>query len=105
MQKMIQKIENWVFYVFLFAIPISVRHIFDYQSFGYIEWQAKYLYATDILLGILLIFWIWNRKGGRSAITSPGLVMADYFLLGFVIVSGLSIQNALDVGTAWVQFA
>ena len=105
MQKMMQKIENWVFYVFLFAIPISLRHIFDYQSFGYIEWQAKYLYATDILLGILLIFWIWNRSGGRSELTSPDLVKADYFLLGFVAVAGISIQNALDVGTAWFQFA
>lgn len=73
---MIKRIENWLFYIFLFAVPISLRHIFGYQPFEYVEWTATYIYATDILLGILLTFWA-VRLVDRNRTGSRGILAGD----------------------------
>ena len=96
------KIENWVFYIFLFAIPISFRHIFNYEPFGFIEWQAISLYATDILLGVLLVFWLKHYLEIRNWKLEIG--KTDYLLLAFIIVAGISIKNASETGLAWFQW-
>ena len=90
---MFKKFENWVFWIFLFAIPISVRHIFLYQPFQFVEWTAIYIYATDLLLLVPFAFWICSKPNIRFS-------RADWFLLGFVAIAGISIKNAMDVGTA-----
>ncbi len=104
---MLKKLENWAFYIFLFAIPISVRHIFWYEPFNFVEWTAVYIYGTDLLLLVLFGFWFVNWKtdnllktGKWKLITKP----ADWFLLAFVVVAGLSIINAHDVQTAVFQW-
>lgn len=102
-----RKLENWLFYFFLFAIPISIRHIFWFQPFNFVEWTAVYLYITDILLVALLLFWmfrVFSKKGKVLSIKYYGLKTADWFLIGFVIVAGLSIRNALDVQTTVFQW-
>ncbi len=91
------KLETWLFYIFLFCIPISLRHIFGYESFNFIEWTSIYVYVTDLLLGILLLF--WARTGIRLK-----FVLADYFLLAFVVIAGISIKNALDTQVAVFQW-
>ena len=64
---MLKRVENWLFYIFLFSIPISLRHIFGYQAFGYVEWTAKYIYATDILIMALFVFWIFKLHPSPKA--------------------------------------
>ncbi|HZZ99447.1 MAG TPA: O-antigen ligase family protein [Candidatus Paceibacterota bacterium] len=133
---MLKRIENWLFYIFLFSIPISTRYIFGYQPFNYIEWTAKYIYAIDVLLLILFLFWfeatVWSDYGTTQAgagmvsakaderrpsqrqkflagkfygVPVIGLDWSSIFLLAFVAVAGISIKNAMDVGTAWFRFA
>lgn len=94
---MIKKFENWLFYIFLFAIPISLRHVFHYEPFQFVEWTAIYVYATDLLLLILIGYWL----ASRPKIT---VRLADWFLFGFVAVAALSIKNAIDVQTAFFQW-
>ena len=67
---MLRRLENWVFYIFLFAIPISLRHIFGYQPVGYVEWTATYIYATDILFAALLLFWLAARLNLKAYVRS-----------------------------------
>ncbi|MDP4001732.1 MAG: hypothetical protein Q8P69_01660 [bacterium] len=98
---MFNKLENWVFYIFIFSIPISLRHIFWFEPFNFIEWTSVYIYATDILLFVLLGFWI-KSKSFQFPVSS--LQKADYFLLAFVVVAGFSIWGALDVQTAVFQW-
>ncbi len=115
---MLKRLENWVFYIFIFAIPISVRHIFGYEEFGFIEWTAVYLYLTDILLLILLGLWAFERSRNHKTnvrsrageieqkiqqnfyAVSRWLRPSGYFLLSFVVVAGISISNALDIKAA-----
>jgi hypothetical protein len=94
---MMQKIENWLFYGFLFAIPISLRHIFGYEPFGFIEWTSRYIYVTDILFFVLLIFWIFNKP-------SISIKKADWFLFVFVIIAGISVKNAINSTVAIFQW-
>ncbi len=120
-----KKLENWIFYIFLFSIPISLRHIFGFEPFNFIEWTAVYISATDILLLILLGFWAFNRERAMVLNPDPGnqsrrfpqlrwdpfrywvkdhRPFADIFLIIFVLVAGISIRNALDVQTAVFQW-
>ncbi len=99
MGKMINKLETWLFYLFLFCIPISLRHIFHYEPFNFVEWTATYVYLTDILFVGLLGFWLLKIENWKLKIKP-----ADWFLLAFVAIAGISIKNALDVHTAVFQW-
>ncbi len=104
---MIRKLETWIFYIFLFCIPISIRHIFHYEPFNFVEWTAVYVYDTDILLLLLLGFWFVNCKTGNSLkIENWKLKIkpADWFLLAFTVVAEISIRNALDTQTTVFQW-
>ncbi|KKU90045.1 MAG: O-antigen ligase-related protein [Candidatus Yanofskybacteria bacterium GW2011_GWA1_48_10] len=98
MSRSFKRLENWLFYLFLFSIPISIRHIFGYEAFGFVEWTAVYVYATDILFAVLLGFCIFQLKTKNYKLKTS---KADWFLLAFVLVAGISIRNAIDVKTAW----
>ena len=105
------KLESWLFYLFLFAIPISLRHIFWFEPFNFVEWTAVYVYATDLILLVLFGFWFVNCKTENLLkIENWKLKIkpADWFLIIFVLVAGISIKNALDVQTAvfqWLKLA
>ncbi|OGM97503.1 MAG: hypothetical protein A2735_02100 [Candidatus Yanofskybacteria bacterium RIFCSPHIGHO2_01_FULL_41_21] len=122
---MFNKLENWVFYIFIFSIPISSRHIFWFEPFNFIEWTSIYIYATDIIFIMLVVFWAFNSRRimvlnpdpGNQSRRFPQLrwdpfrywvkdhnLSADTFLIIFVIVAGFSIWGALDVQTAVFQW-
>ncbi|MBP9822167.1 MAG: O-antigen ligase family protein [Candidatus Pacebacteria bacterium] len=101
---MLKKIENWLFYGFLFAIPISLRYIFGYEPFSFIEWTSVYIYATDILLFALLSFWF--RRFLKIKNYKLEIKPADWLLLAFVVVAWISVGNAMNVKTAvfgWIK--
>ena len=119
------RLENWLFYIFLFAVPISLRHIFWFEPFNFVEWTSVYIYATDILFLILIVFCAFNRKRAMVLNPDPGnqsrrfpqlrwapfrywvknhRSFANIFLIVFVLVAGISIRNALDVQTAVFQW-
>ncbi len=119
------KLENWLFYIFIFAIPISLRHIFWFEPFNFIEWTSVYIYATDVLFIMLVVFWVFNSRRimvfnpdpGNQSRRFPQLrwdpfrywvkdhnSSADTFLIIFVIVAGFSIWGTLDVQTAVFQW-
>ena len=83
---MFQKLEHYIFYIFLFSIPFQVRKILYFSEWRFNEWQSISVYATDVLLVILLVFWLFNF--------SFKLKKSDYFLLAFLAISAISIKNA-----------
>lgn len=82
-----RKIEQYLFYFLLFAIPFQTRKILWYQNWNFNEWQSASIYGTDILLIILFVFWIFSR-------VKPKVDKYDYFLFAFVVVSAISIKNS-----------
>ncbi len=82
-----KKLEQFIFYFLLFAIPFQTRKILWHQSWNFNEWQAISLYGTDILLLILFGLWIFSR-------VKPKIERYDYFLFALVAVSAISIKNS-----------
>jgi len=102
----VKRLEQILFYLLLFAIPLQVRKILYYPEFLFNEWQAVSVYATDLLLIILFLFWAYVRftkkyhvssimyQGGfRSFIPNTKYLIhkCDFFLIAFIVVAGLSI--------------
>ncbi len=85
--KFVKKIEQYLFYFLLFTIPFQTRKILWHQNWNFNEWQAISLYGTDILLLILLGFWIFSR-------VKPKVEKYDYFLFVLVAVSAISIKSS-----------
>ena len=85
--KLFIKLEQFLFYFLLFAIPFQTRKILWYQNWNFNEWQAISLYGTDILLIILFGFWIFSR-------VKPKIEKYDYFLFVLIAISSISIKNS-----------
>ena len=104
-------IERYLFYLLLFSIPFQTRIILWQQSWYFNEWQAISIYGTDILLVILVLFWLFrgakpteflgSLKQGQE--TTPSKVARyDYFLFAFVAISALSIKSSSNIYiSAW----
>ena len=104
---MLQKLEQYIFYFFLFAIPFQTRKILYYPGWLFSEWQAVSLYLTDIILMMLLIFWwfSFSSHGGKFLISKSEILNKfkisksklrnpDFYLLLFVVISAISIKNS-----------
>lgn len=67
-KQMLLKLERFLFYFLIFCLPLQVRHIF-YAPSGALfnEWTAFSLYATDLLVLVLLGLWLAR---GRERLVS-----------------------------------
>jgi len=86
------KLEQSLFYLLLFSIPFQIRKILYYPGWVFNEWLSISIYATDILLIILFIFWLANTLTQKGKMR-PTLKIHDYFLFAFVVISAISIKN------------
>src|SRR3989344_1802808 len=86
-----RKLEQILFYFLFFAIPFQTRKILYSPGWYYNERQSVSIYATDLILLILLIFWAVDKRLAKSFIHRY-----DYFLLGFLAVAAISIKNSSD---------
>jgi len=93
---MLAKIEKYLFYLLLFAIPLQTRKLLFQQEWYFSEWQSVWLYASDLVIIILFIFWFFNFK--------LKIDKHDYFLLAFVAISAISIVNSTSVQLSLLSF-
>ena len=104
---MLNKIEQYLFYFLLFAIPFQIRKVLYYPDWIFSEWQAVSVYGTDILIIALFIFWFWKtRFKTRLKTCFPYLTFKthDYFLLAFVVIAAISIKNSSAVYLSLFSF-
>ena len=67
------------------------------------EWQSISIYATDLILLILFVFWAVDKRHRKSFIHKH-----DWFLLGFLAMAAVSVKNSSDflVGVfLWLKLA
>jgi len=90
-KKVIKKLEQFVFYLFIFSIPFQTRLIIKQWTLEFNEWTGAFLYWTDILIGLLFLFWLIRciRNGIRFSWKK-----SDYALVGFFAVSAISLFRA-----------
>ena len=86
-----KRVERFIFYLLLFSIPFEVRLILAKWSIRFNEWMSAFLYGTDLLIGVLFLFWIWNFIIKKQKLS---LNRSDFALLAFFIISGFSLFRA-----------
>lgn len=67
-----------------------------YSGWKFNEWQSISVYATDVLLFILIIFWAFNFK-------KFNFKKYEYFLFVLIFISGISIKNSIVPAVSWFQ--
>ncbi len=99
------RLEKYLYYLLLFSIPFQTRKILYYSGWRFNEWQSISVYATDVLLGILFVFWaVHFFKSYKLQVTSYKFKNYDYFLFAFIAVSAISIKNSSNYAVSWFQF-
>src|SRR3989344_5769349 len=97
------RFEQFLFYFLFFAIPFQTRKILYYSGWYFNEWQSVSIYATDLILLALFVFWAVDNRHRKSVIHRY-----DYFLLGFLVAAAISIKNSSDIYVGaflWLKLA
>jgi O-antigen ligase len=95
-------LEKYIFYVFIFLLPLQLRLILYGFGHQFNEWTSIYLYATDFLILAILSLWLTRtirEKGWR--ITEFKNIWIEVGLFLFLLVSGFSLFLA---GKFWLGF-
>lgn len=99
MIQLMQNLEKWLFYVFIFSIPFQTRIILVRQlaetpsRVGFNEWTAVFFYGTDILMVWLFIFWLIReiKNHRKIQIKFRSIKPHHLFLILFFVIATLSI--------------
>lgn len=115
----LNKIEKPLFYLLLFCIPFQTRKILWYSGWRFNEWQSIGIYATDILLGLLLLFWMFNFFYAKRHVAGSKyygkeksilhtkyytLQSPSFYLFLFLIFSAISIKNSSNFAISWFEW-
>jgi hypothetical protein len=98
----LNKLEKYLYYLLLFSIPFQTRKILYFEGWRFNEWQSISIYATDLLFGVLLIYWLINDLRFKKSLD---IKTYDFFLLIFLIASAVSIKNSSSQILGWFQWA
>src|SRR3989344_4285544 len=103
-----EKIEQLIFYLLVFAIPVQARVILHEWTQPFNQWTSAYLYGTDILLAAIFLLWLMRSLKTvkisnfqcllRSNLNRRGLTSTGIWLVIFFLVSAVSIFNSRIVG-------
>lgn len=77
---------------------------------GFNEWNAAFLYGTDLLIIALLGLWFLRTRvfydiaqNVRVRIRNITFSSYDWFLIAFLAISAVSIRNAINPALGWYQ--
>jgi hypothetical protein len=103
-----RKFEQGVLWLSIFMLPWQLRHTFYFASYGgnYFEYSSIHLYATDVLIIVLLILWILRRS--KLQLPAKWIWQPMVLWLVWITVSswyGLDWQNSLQQSVHyWLMF-
>jgi len=86
------RIEKYIFYTLVFLLFFQGRLILFSFSLGFNEWTSAYLYLTDILIAVLIFFWLaryYQKISWRDLKNSAS--GAEIVLATFLLISALSV--------------
>jgi len=100
--KFLGKTEKLLFYLLVFLLPLQLRTILHSFRPQFNEWTSIYLYGTDILILLILFFWLirkikekgWKIVGFQNIWVEVGLFL-------FLLVSGVSLVLSSNF---WLSF-
>lgn len=89
-KNLLRSSEECAWYLFLVMLPVQARHIFGFEPWGFVEWNARVIYATDILFALLLL--MAARRLVRE-ILKPDLI--DFCAMALAVAAALSIPGSI----------
>ena len=101
----VNKIEKFLFYLFLFSIPLQTRKILFLVlpaggSDKFVEWTSGFLYFTDLLIvAVIFLAFLHGRIKFKKA---------DIFLSSFFLIAGLSLLASQNISLSiyqWIKLA
>ena len=96
------KFEKWLFYLFVFLLPLQLRIILHSFRPQFNEWNSAYLYGTDILILLIVFFWLIRKiKEKEWNIISFQNIEVEVGLFLFLLVSGVSLVLSNNF---WLSF-
>ena len=101
------KLEKLFFYLFIFCFAFQTRKIIYQFSDSFNEWTSIYLYLTDILFILILLFWILRKRKQRFFKDSLKLIKfksPSFWLLAFLIFSLVSLIQAKNIGLGFYSW-
>ncbi len=79
-----QKIEKYIFYIFVFSIPFQIR-VFIYEwGAPKDEFFSAFFYLTDAFLIALFIFWLISKR--RIVFCRHDIYLLSFFVFAFISV-------------------
>lgn len=102
MTRIVPKIERFIFYLFVFSFPFQTRLIFAKWAMPFNEWLAAFLYPSDILMGLLFIFWLVSVVKNRE---KPSFSRSDKVLMLFFLSSIISLSQTRFMAVSVYQLA
>ena len=101
------RLEKLIFYVFIFSIPFQTRVVLRSWGIGFNEWNAAFLYWTDLLIIAVLVLWFLRQFNfyaiAQKVSWKNSFSKYDWFLVGFLAVSAISIKNAANEALGFYQ--
>ncbi|MBI2063717.1 MAG: O-antigen ligase family protein [Candidatus Yanofskybacteria bacterium] len=101
-----EKLERIIFYLLIFTVPVQARVILHSWTRPFNQWTSAYLYGTDILLGVLFLFWLARVFKGSWRIPNFKFQISrstSFWLVVLFVVSGVSIFNSRIIGLSFYQ--
>ena len=101
MMSKIQRLSEWLLYIYLFLFPWQTRWIIRTGKFGSDSWEygTYSLYCVEILLLLLIFLQIILRLNEKRRV-NWGVSGIDLAMTGVVLISGLSFFWSLNPGLA-----
>ncbi len=99
------KLLPFAFWLFLFSLPLGTRKLLWRFTAGFDEYEAVFLYASDIFLAAFLVLFCFSRGFGglRPKIGGNFLAASLCFLVLFSAFSVLSADYSLLALTAAIR--
>lgn len=103
---MSRRLEGYLFYLFIFLAPWQVRKILVVWNHPgapvFNEWNAVFLYGTDLLIGVLLLNWL-VRARGQIVFSLRRWSAVDWSLLCFLGLAAVSLTVASNGGLGFYR--
>ena len=90
-----KKIEQFLFYLLLFCLPLQTRLLIYAPNGDFVEWSSVFFYLTDGLILLLLASWAVGYCLGQR-MEKFKFSFVDYCLGVFLVFAGLSVCVAVD---------
>jgi len=90
-----KKIEQFLFYLLLFCLPLQTRLLIYAPNGDFVEWSSVFFYLTDGLILLLLASWAVGYCLGQR-MEKFKFSFVDYCLGVFLVFVGLSVCVAVD---------